>query len=162
MLYQEVTLTPSVPLPLPLNPNRGEGRPLDAQSAQNPTSNAMGFDRLVGAAKAIQNSVVTLNWIPVSLSPSEMQMYTYRLDPSPTYPPAVEKACQSCANAHVRCDGGRPCGQCFINGSGAQCTNSGMGEGQKGHPKGPDQKGGNGVSLSLWHPLFSIVTRGIT
>ena len=64
-------------------------------------------------------------------------------------------ACTRCREKKLRCST-PPCAHCTKDGVAQQCATA---------PKNKNdanKNGGNGVSLSLWRSLFSIVTRGMT
>ena len=81
--------------------------------------------------------------------------------PPPMPPPVMtpnrtkrKKKCEACYKYKTRCDGNEPCGACTRVGEELTCVFLKMGD--------ESIEDGNGVSLSLWRPLFSVVTRGMT
>ena len=105
----------------------------------------------------------------VTLSGMPMHIYPYPPALLPTQQPIrskrrqVKNACTNCQKACKKCDDARPCLRCVKYGISEECVDSQRKERQKGIKRGPYKKrDGKGVSLSLWRPLFSIVTRGMT
>ena len=83
-------------------------------------------------------------------------------NPYPTNPLLAENNCVECRRVRKRCDRVMPiCGRCEAKNIECQEYVSLRRSTRPKTQGSVKKKDGNGVSLSLWRPLFSIVTRGI-
>ena len=73
-----------------------------------------------------------------------------RRSPAHPYRTLTIKSCGPCRTAKKKCGNSRPCKRCMSLGLTSVCVDW------------KNENGPDGVSLSLWHPLFSIATRGMT